>query len=131
MQVLVIAPLLWEDENSNWVRDTKLERRPQKLGLWNFRLPKWGRGENLVPRAQLIQFSVWALTNLTLLNYGLETSILSFFNSIFGFFTYCSKASDKYSYLYLLKIFIFPFFSRSWIKKKWVPMCTFFRAFLD
>ena len=113
MQVFVIAPLLWEAENSNLVRD-KLERRPQKLGLWNFRLLKWVRGENLVPRAQLIQFSFWALTNLTLLNYGLETSILSFFNSIFGFFTYCSKGSDTDIYIYWTYLFFlfFPFLDK-------------------
>ena len=35
-----------------------------------------------------------------LLNYGLKTSLLSFFDYFFCFFTYCSKNSDNHIYIY-------------------------------
>ena len=110
-QYFVIAPLFWEAENSNWVRDPKLGRRPQKLGLWNFRLLKWWRAKISVPCSQLIQCSFWSQTNVIFAQLWIKKSIIFFF-----FFLI-----DSFRVLGLL-IFIFIFIillfcSSSWVQK--------------
>ena len=127
IQIFVIAPIFGEAENSNWVRESKLERRPQKFGLWNFRLPKWGRGKKLVPRAQLIQLSFWALRNLTF-------CWIMYYKRVFCPFVILCLASLRIGLRILILIFKFIkiicfgfFFSRSWFQK--FSMCTFLKLF--
>ena len=115
----VIAPLFGEAENSNWVREPKLERRPQKLGLLNFRLLKWWRGKILVPRTQLIQLSFWALTNETFAQFWVQTEYYVFF-----FFLLLDVLFWSFWYIYFHLLFFFIFFRFLGLKIQFMYLYT-------